>query len=299
MLVLKDYIYDFSDKNKPAGECENGEIVQFVTEDCFGGQIKSEKDSHDNVDFHHTNPATGPLFVKGAEVGDTLAVDILDVEVADHGAVCTISNYGCMWPGCVQRTKIIPIKDGQAYYNDTHWPVDPMIGVIGTASSENVPSGISFNGGGNMDSRIITKGVTVYFPVRTEGALLAMGDLHASMGDGEVCETGIEIAGKVTVRVRVIKNFKLNWPVTETKDEWYVNTNGYTCDRAVKFGYDELARLIMDAYGWDYTDTVMYISLMGRIGANQACLDPGTIDNEGPTFRVGIAKDKIKPRLIP
>ncbi len=298
LRIEKDYVYSFSSSNKPAAYCEANEIVQFVTEDCFGGQIKSEEDKVNHIDFNHTNPATGPLFVKGAEVGDVLAVDILDIDVDEHGVCTTLEPYGCMWDGCELRTKIIPVKDGIATFNDVTWTVEPMIGVIGTASDENVPSGFSFNGGGNMDSRVITKGVTVYLPVRTEGGLLAMGDLHASMGDGEVCETGIEITGTITVRVRVIKSFELNWPVTETKDEWFVNTNGNTADKAIKRGYDELARLIMNAYGWDYTDTVMYISLMGRVAANQACLDPGDEDNEGPTFRVGVVKNIQKPALI-
>ena len=298
MKVLKKYVYSFSATNVPEETCKDGEIVQFVTEDCFGGQIRTENDTEGNIDFNHTNPATGPLYVEGAEAGDVLAVDILDIEVADHGAVCTVEPYGCMWEGCDLRTKILKVTDNVVQFNDVSWQIEPMIGVIGTASDENVSSGFSFNGGDNMDSRLITEGVTVYLPVRCKGALLAMGDLHASMGDGEVCETGIEIAGKVTVRVRVIKNFELNWPVTETEDEWYVNTNGNTCDKAIRRGYEELCRLLMNAYGWDYTDTVMYMSLMGRISANQACLDPGDIDNEGPTFRVGIAKNKDKPKLI-
>ena len=229
-----------------------------------------------------------------------LAVDILDIQVADQGVMMTLKGYGALWPTCEVRTKIIPVKDGYAHFNDVVWPIDPMIGVIGTApDAEPVPSGYSFNGGGNMDSRLIKKGATVYFPVRVPGALLAMGDIHATMGDGEVCETGIEIPGEILVRVRIIRNFKLNWPVTETEDFWFVNTNGRTCDVAIRRGYEELQRLVMNAYGWDATDVTFYLSAQARLEANQAVLDINETDEEGDTFRVGVPKLSSKPRLIP
>ena len=256
MLTLESAVYSFDKNNAPIAHAADGDIVRFITQDCFGNQIKTEADHEDDLDFTHTNPATGPLYVDNADVGDVLAVDILDIQVADQGVMMTLEGYGALWPTCEIRTKIVPIRDGYAHFNDVKWPIDPMVGVIGTApDGEPVPSGYSFNGGGNMDSRLIRKGATVYFPVRVPGALLAMGDLHATMGDGEVCETGIEIAGEVLVRVRVIKDFKLNWPVTETEDFWFVNTNGRTCDIAIRRGYEEIQRLVMGAYGWDATDT--------------------------------------------
>ena len=150
----------------------------------------------------------------------------------------------------------------------------------------------AFEGGGNMDSRIIRKGATVWLPVRVPGALLVMGDIHASMGDGEVCGTGLEIDGEITVRVRLLKNFELNWPVTETKDAWYVNSCGDTCDDAIRAGYMEMRRLIAKAYGWSLEDAAFYMTLRGYLESNQACLVPHD------TFRVGTPKVNGKPRLI-
>ena len=299
MLTLKKFVYSFSKDNPPEAHACSGDVVQFISHDCFEGQIKSEADHEENIDFTHTTPATGPLFIEGAEPGDVLAVDVLDVDIADQGVILTIEGFGALWSTCELRTKMIDIKDGYAHFNDVKWPVDPMIGVIGTApAGEPVPSGYSFPGGGNMDSRLIRAGATVYFPVQVPGALLAMGDVHATMGDGEVCETGIEIPAKIIVRVRLIKGFTLNWPVTETKDFWFVNTNGRTCDVAIQRGYEELQRLVMNAYGWDATDTTMYLSAQARLEANQAVLDENETDEEGDTFRVGVPKLASKPRLI-
>ena len=176
------------------------------------------------------------------------------------------------------------------------WPAAPMIGVIGTApDGEDMPTAFVGNHGGNMDNAMIQKGVRMWFPVRVEGALLAMGDLHAAMGDGEVCGCGIEIAGEVIVRVRILKNFKLNWPLLETKDAYYVNARGATCDEAIHSGYVELHRLISQAYELDYTDTAMYMSIQGLLSANQACL---VEQAGGDSFRVGTPKVLNKKPLI-
>lgn len=300
MLTIKNSIYEFNKDNVPEGYCDPESVVHFLTRDCFDGQVKTEQDLVEHIDLSHTNPAAGPLYINGAEPGDALAVDILDIQTADHGVIATFAGLGALEKTTEVRTKVVPVKDGIVYFNDVMWPADPMIGVIGTApAGDPVPSGYSFCCGGNMDSRKIRKGATVYFPVQVEGALLAMGDVHASMGDGEVCETGIEIAADIVVRVRLIKHFALNWPVTETADAWYVNTNGRTCDTAIQRGYEELQRLVMNAYGWDATDTTMYISVQGILEANQAVLDQNETDEEGDTFRVGVPKLAGKPRLIP
>ena len=80
-----------------------------------------------------------------------------------------------------------------------------MIGVIGTApKTESISCGTPGMHGGNMDSKIIGIGSTIYLPVEVPGALLAMGDLHAVMGNGEGSVCGAEVPGEVTVTVEVI-----------------------------------------------------------------------------------------------
>lgn len=298
-ITRDKFVTCFSPKNEPVEFCEDGEIVLFETQDCYGGRVNPKDVEADTVSIQYTNPATGPLYVNGAMPGDVLAVDILDIQVEEMGVTRTHQGTGALWEEGGFRTRFIPVKNGTACFNDVKWLVKPMIGVIGTPSETDVPTAHSFSGGGNMDSNIITAGTTVYFPVRVPGALLAMGDLHASMGDGEVVGTGIEIAGAITVRVRIIKNTELNWPVTETEDAWYVNTNGLTTDTGIRRGYKEIQRLVSKAYGWDNTDTAMYLSLQAMISANQACL--GFLikeENDGPTMRVGVPKLPDKPRLI-
>ncbi len=296
MKEISEFGFRFSKNAAPVAHAADGEVVKFILQSGLGTTIQNDGDLLDNLDFDHCNGTSGPLFVDGAEPGDVLAVDILDVSVDDHGVVCTIEDMGPLWPSCELRTHRVEINaDGFADYKGIKWRVEPMIGTIGCVTAgDDLPSCNVFEGGGNMDSRLITKGVTVWFPVRVAGALLAMGDLHASMADGEVIGTGIEIGGEVIVRVRLLKKFQLNWPVTETADAWYVNTCGATCDEAIERGYKEMQRLIAQAYGWDTTDTAMYMSIRGFLSSNQACL---TSDEGGDTFRVGTPKVAGKPLL--
>jgi len=115
------------------------------------------------------------------------------------------------------------------------------------------------------------------------------------MADGEVVGTGLEVGGEITVRVRLMKNFELNWAVTETEDAWFVNTNAPTCDEAITLGYCEMQRLIAQAYDWDLSDASMYMTLSGTLSANQACIEPTA---GGNTFRIGTPKLLNKKGLL-
>lgn len=296
MLIIDEYIYKFSKDNEPVANVKPGDIILFNTIDCFGKQILSDSDTLEHVDWNRVNPATGPVYIEGAEPGDVIAVDILEIEIDKQGVVCTIPGCGPFAKKSDLRTHIIKIEDGYAKFKDLSWEIKPMVGVIGCAHDEKeISTGFVGNHGGNMDSSVITKGATVYLPVRVTGGLLAMGDLHATMADGEVIGCGIEIGGSVTVRVRLIKNFELNWAVTETKDNYFVNTCGTTCDEAIRHGYIEIHRLISNAYGWDYTDTAMYMTMQGSLSANQACLES---EAGGNSFRIGTPKVPNKNKLI-
>lgn len=272
MKIVDQSVYNFSKNNAFCISANPEEILLFKTMDCFSNRIKTEEDLLHEMDYSIANPAAGPVYINGAEVGDVLAVDILDIKVAEQGVICTSHGCGPLSDDMELRTRVVPITDGFAEFNGVKFLINPMIGVIGTApDGDDVVDGYPGNHGGNMDSKIITKGVRVYFPVRVKGALLQMGDIHATMGDAELCGTGIEVAGEILVKTSLIKNFELNWPVTETATHWYVNACAQEYPDAVKFASKELQRLLMNVTGWDKTDTYMYMSVQSDVEVNQAC----------------------------
>lgn len=227
-------IHKMAQSNAPAAYAKSGDTVRFETLDCFGGQIQSEKQLLGGLDWSCINPATGPLFIEGAMPGDVLKVEILEIELDDHGVMVDSPGEGITGSAVTEEsTKILPVHDGMVYFNEKlAFPIEPMIGVIGTAAAgEGIDTGTPGPHGGNMDCTRIGAGATLYLPVNTEGALLAMGDLHAKMGDGEVEVCGVEISGAVTVKITVLKNcglptpFLVNWEIAaaiysaETVDE--------------------------------------------------------------------------------
>ena len=289
--TINTNVYSFDKAHAPAAHALPGEMLRFQTLDCFSNRLTSEEvlPSHLNYGYDVCNPAAGPVYIEGAEPGDILVVEILDIQVASEGTISTDTICGPLADCTVERTKKIPIRDGRAYFNQISFPIDPMIGVIGVApAGEPVIDGYPGNHGGNMDSRLHRKGSRIYFPVQVEGALLQMGDVHASMGDGELCGTGIEIPAEILVRTELIKQTELHWPLTETPDTWYVNACDHDFANALKKASREMMRLIMSKTGWDETDTYMYMSVRCHVEVDQAC-----VPCEVPMIlRLGVPKNR-------
>ncbi|MDL2252587.1 acetamidase/formamidase family protein [Ruminococcaceae bacterium OttesenSCG-928-I18] len=297
MRVVKKSVLTFDKNCEPEARVQPGELLVFKTQDCFAGQITKESQLISELDLTKCNPAAGPVYVEGAEPGDVLAVDLLDIRIEERGFVCSMGEVGPLHEVSELRTCVIPIENETATYKGIQWLVEPMVGVIGTAPAgeDAIPCGFAASHGGNLDSRVIKKGARVYFPVRVPGALLQMGDLHASMGDGEICGTGIEVSGEVTVRTELIKGFELHWPVTETGQSWYVNAVEANYDAALLSASRELARLVQRAYGWDATDCNIYFSIRGMVEINQG-IRP--IHDEMFVLRMGVPKVPGKPPLV-
>lgn len=292
--MLHDYVYAFSKNTPPSAHATPGDTLVFTTQDCFSGSICSEKDLTANFDYSRANPATGPVFIEGAEPGDILVVDILTITVGNRGVVTTLPEVGPLYDRMETRTKVLEVENGQTRFNDMLIPLRPMIGVIGVApGGEAVPCGFPGNHGGNMDCKLMREGARLYLPVRATGALFQLGDLHAVMGDGELCGTGLEIAGEVTVRFGLVKQVSLDWPVLETTDGWHVITADLDYTKALTAASRQMQDLICTAYGWDATDAYFYLSLEGDVGVNQGC-QPCPVPM---VLRLSVPKRADKPLL--
>lgn len=234
-------IHYMSAKVPPAAEAQPGDTVVFVTKDCYTNRIKTEHDDYPGPGGGLPNPSTGPLAVAGAEPGDVLVVHVLDIRVADHAIMRCSPKAGAIGRHLTGgQIKIIPIEGGKARFNDKLLlSLRPMIGVIGTAPA---PEAGEASGdwpgphGGNIDTNLIAAGATLYLPVFVPGGNLAMGDLHARMGDGEVLICGLEVTGEVTVKVDLIKavalKSKLVAPVLETPEAFYCIASAEDLDQA-------------------------------------------------------------------
>jgi acetamidase/formamidase len=189
-----------------------------LSDDGLGG-------ADNDVTIPFVNGATGPIEVRGSNVGDMLNVEIVNMELDSVGFTALWPGIG-MFPDWVRRkefgiqTRVVEVKNDLVHWNEhVRLPVKPMIGVIGVAPIHGAVLTID-NGthGGNLDVQEITTGNTVMLRVNKEGAHLFLGDCHAIQGDGECNGMGaIEVAATLTVKVSLRKApTRLNHPRIET-----------------------------------------------------------------------------------
>jgi acetamidase/formamidase len=215
---------------------------------------------------------TGPIYIKGAEVGDTLAIEYLALDTrVDYGFNGTSPTSGVMattYPGW--RDGDVPLDIPSDLQSRTHiyhtgiWhgtevvhfsdkikiPTHKFMGTIAVASptgefvgaTPDAPppaTGVQSSTepgkyGGNMDNRDLTVGTTLYLPVWQPGGLLFMGDSHSVQGDGEVSQTAVEHSLSGTFRITVLKNTPNDLPWAETATDWLIMGIDWDLDRATK-----------------------------------------------------------------
>jgi acetamidase/formamidase len=192
--------------------------VTFDINDVGSWQI-TERSSHRDVlsfEWSKLYPLTGPVYVEDAEPGDSLRVEVIDVKVADFGWSYILPGFGLLdefrkpflykWD--------LTDKSSARFEKGVEIPLRPFCGVLGVAPRTRGLTEVGPPGrhGGNMDIRHLTAGSWVEIPVSVKGALFSAGDVHAAMGDAEVCGTAIECAGSARLRFRLEKRAGLDYP---------------------------------------------------------------------------------------
>lgn len=275
LLSNESVIYDFNKNHQPVKVVPSGATIEIVTFDCFENQIQSENTKIEGIDWNRVNPATGPIYVMDALPGDVLKVTIEKLEIGDQGVMVVGPDLGVMGHRLKEmESKIIPIKDAKALFNDIEIPLNPMIGVIGVApEGEGISCGTPGAHGGNMDNKMVTEGATLYFPVFAEGALFGLGDFHAAMGDGEVSVSGIEVPGRATVKLEVIKGEPMSQPMLENDRVVTQISSAETLDQAVQQATELMIDRIGERTGMPISEVTMLMSAIGQVEVCQV-VDP-------------------------
>jgi amidase len=273
-LPREQVIWSFGPDLRPVLEVEPGDTVTFQTNDCFTGQIRSENDLVTDIDLERINSATGPVAVRGAEPGDSLIAEILDVRPIEWGVATLIPGFGQLIEQVQSPlTRLFEVRDGMIRMNDrVSFPAKPMVGVVGVATDgDTLSNGLAGRHGGNLDDHFHGKGARLFFPVRQPGGLFAVGDMHAAMGDGEICFTGVEIAGEVDIRFGLLKGKQATWPVTELAESWLPHATHDTYEGAAQLVSEEAAKLLVDEHGFTIEDAFIFLSVACDLGVAQAC----------------------------
>ncbi len=279
-------VTSFSALNAPVAEVTIGEAFECDTFDCYAGQISSEAVLRPQIDMQHFNRATGPVRVTGVDAGDAICVVIEAIELTGSGVMALSPGLGVLGARIQQpETRVVPIRDGFAWVTDeVAVAVNPMIGVLGVApEGDAVPTSWPGAHGGNLDTRVLQAGAALLLRAQQPGALLAVGDLHAVQGDGELGGTGVEIAGRVRLRVER-SGYSGTLPAVRRDEGLSVLASADTLDQAVREGFAEVVALIGEWRGLRWEDAYRVASLI-------VCTEVSQMVNPLKTARLTIPRE--------
>ncbi|KAJ3782382.1 Formamidase [Lentinula aff. detonsa] len=268
---------------QPILRVKSGDTVKFDCLDASNGQITPDATvtSVASLVFSNVDQVNGPIFVEGAQPGDTLKVEVLSIETADWGWTACIPGFGLLsdeFPEPALKIWKLNKKGGYTYFNeekDIKILLCPFAGEMGVVRKERGPFSTipPYNTGGNIDTKHITAGSTLYLPIEVEGALFSMGDGHAAQGDGEVCGTAIETPIVAELRFSVVKDrpytrtphFKTP-PVNVSNEEYYCTT-GVEPDlrEASRAALRHMIQYLGQEYGLDPVEAYMLCSVAGDL----------------------------------
>jgi acetamidase/formamidase len=226
------------------------------------------KESGEGV--HHL---TGPVFVRGAEPGDVLQIDILEAKPRQDWGFCQILPLKGILPKEFTKYQTQHIQiDRERNIAKTPWGVefelDPFFGIMAVAPPPEwgrLSSPVPWEFGGNMDNKELKPGTTLYLPVFNEGALFSAGDGHGRQGDGEVCIDALETALTGRFRLTVRKDLGYERPFAESDTHLIAMGLAGNVDGAAAEAVREMVAHIVARSAMDRDQAYMMCSMVGDL----------------------------------
>jgi amidase len=281
-VIPKTYSYVFNPYREPIARVKPEERVTIHTNDAFESRItkKEHLPSRALATAKFLNPQTGPIYVEGAEPGDTLAVHIESIQPTRDFAVSVLIPYfGGLTSTNFTRTLQEPLPERVWIWNlvdggnklvneelgvELAW--EPFLGTLAVAPELEAITALAPGPfGGNMDVPDVKPGNTIYLPVWNEGALFYTGDCHARQGQGELCGVALEITSKVTVVFEVIKDKAIEWPRIESDSAIMVVGSARPMEDAARIANTELVLWLEQEYGYDRWDAYQLLTQAGGL----------------------------------
>jgi acetamidase/formamidase len=264
---------------EPIATVRPGESVEIYTEDAFEGRLFSEDQVPSQILGEYLNPQTGPIYVEGAEPGDTLVVHIEDIELTrDFAVSCLVPEFGGLTSTVLSPSLQAPLPekvwiyrrqpDGRFSYDPEKFSIEPapFMGTMGTAPDLEMLSALTpFTHGGNMDVPDVCAGNQLHLPVRVDGAYFFTGDCHAAQGEGEACGVALEISGKVTLSFELRKASPLAWPRIVSPTEIMTVGSARPMEDAAKIAYTQLVLWLENEHAMDRWDAYQLVTQAGKL----------------------------------
>jgi len=263
-LSRDNLIYVLEPGMNPAVTIDSGEELLVETWDAFEGirdpnvlEVKSLK-----------GPATGPIFINGAEPGDALKVEFISITPKDGAAHMVMPGRGFLYEDFSQGyPTVMEIADGNVVLpSGVRIPMAPSMGVVATTPTyPQCTATDSGPYGGDIDMKELVADSTIFLPVFVQGGLLALGDCHAVVGDGAVAGTGAECSSDTHIRVTVEKGMNISSPRAITPDYFVVLSHGEELGAAMKQAVRDMVEFLVSEKGLEPYDAYTLCSLAGDI----------------------------------
>ncbi len=215
--------YKWDTRNEPLLVVDSGDTVVVWTRDISDNQVSLGSDASVLTDFDwdRAYPLTGPIGIHGAEPGDTLKIEVLDIHTQGWGWTGVLPGFGLLvedFPDAYLRTYDLSNGDVAFLRVDVAIPLEPYFGTMGVGPAGATDQAVVPPGtfGGNMDIRQLRRGSTLYLPVQLEQALFSCGDAHGAQGDGEMCGTAVECPMFASLRFALEKGRSIPGPQYHT-----------------------------------------------------------------------------------
>ncbi len=290
--------FAFDWRDEPLLRVQPGESFEIETFDASVGYFRTSADKAipaKRPGFDRSpplvNPIGGPVFVEGAEKGDTLVVHLEAITVDDYSWVAIGPKRGPLgestrWPelSADYTTRIFrhtpgpsgTTLDGTLHFNDRiSWPITPFVGTLGVCPDREVVTSLDGQGpwGGNLDMRDAAVGNSIFLPVAHAGALFYLGDVHASQGDTEFTGTAAETKSTVRLRLELRKGTRVPYLRIEKPDALIAVHADRPLEVAVETATTHLMDWLITEYGFTPTDAYCLVSTCPdfRINVYQMC----------------------------
>jgi acetamidase/formamidase len=293
--LARKYAFDWEDD--PLLHVHPGEPFEIETWDAGTGYFKTPADKaipalRPGFDRSppQANPIGGPVFVEGAQRGDTLVIAMEEIVVGDYSWLAIGPKRGPLgestrWPELssdyttrIFRHEAGPhgMRDGVLHFSERlSWPITPFVGTLGVAPDREVCTSLDGQGewGGNLDIRDVRPGNRILLPIFHPGALFYLGDVHASQGDTEFTGTAAETTAVVRLKLEIIKGKRPPWMRIEKPDAIIALSASRPLEHAVETAVTHLMDWLIADHGFSPTDAYCLVSACPdfRINVYQMC----------------------------
>jgi amidase len=272
-IARSNRVFSYSSEHSPCARIAPGETVVVETTNAFGAGFGPGATLAD-LDLSQADPLTGPLYVEGAEPGDSIAVHIHHIELIGLGAQGIIPNFGTLEWDSLPLHFFEPRNGRIRWLRGIEFDVRPSLGAMGVApAGAAIPSIEPGDHGGNQDTKYVCAGSAVHFPVFQPGALLLMGDCHQIQGDGELCGVAPETDAEVTLHVELLRGKTIRRPRIMTAERFMTLASAKTLEAAVKLAVRDAVDLLVEEKGLTEDEAYLLITVKGDIEICQV-VDP-------------------------